>query len=123
MAALPVWGQAAPANDFNLPAFSAYPLPHVTAAGESPVSLLQDLGHTCEPLDVLILHRDHKPVLFKRVGRRTALKPVHPACLDGARSLAGEYLMMLPTLLESVLTRADADGESHVDGEWLDKVS
>jgi hypothetical protein len=35
VAALPVWGQAAPANDFNLPAFSAYPLPHVTAAGES----------------------------------------------------------------------------------------
>ena len=33
VAELPVWGQAAPANDFNLPAFSAYPLPHVTAAG------------------------------------------------------------------------------------------
>ena len=31
--------------------------------------------------------------------------------------------MMLPTLLESVLTRADADGEAHVDGEWLDKAS
>ncbi len=34
----------------------------------------------------------------------------------------GEYLMMLPTLLESVLTRAEADGEAHIDGEWLDKV-
>ena len=30
--------------------------------------------------------------------------------------------MMLPTLLESVLTRAEADGEAHIDGEWLDKV-
>ena len=30
--------------------------------------------------------------------------------------------MMLPTLLESVLTRAEADGEAHIDGKWLDKV-
>ena len=38
VAALPVWGQAAPANDFNLPSFSAYPLPHVTAAGTCVLS-------------------------------------------------------------------------------------
>lgn len=36
----------------------------------------------------------------------------------------GEYLMMLPSLLESVLVDgAEApDDECHVDGEWLDKV-
>lgn len=63
-----VWSQAAAANEFNLPAFSAYPGPYITAVGE--------------------------------------------------------YLMMLPTLLESVLIDgAEApDDESHVDGEWLDKV-
>ena len=36
----------------------------------------------------------------------------------------GEYLMMLPTLLETLLTDGDeaTEDESHVDGEWLDKV-
>lgn len=63
-----LWNQAAPANEFKLPAFSAYPGPYITAVGE--------------------------------------------------------YLMMLPALLESVLVDgAEAPGdESHVDGEWLDKV-
>ena len=63
-----VWGQSAPANEFNLPSFSAYPGPYVTAVGE--------------------------------------------------------YLMMLPTLLESVLADGveSAEDDVNVDGEWLDKV-
>lgn len=63
-----VWRQAAPANEYNLPSFSASPSPNITAVGE--------------------------------------------------------YLMMLPTLLENVLTDGaeSTDDESQVDGEWLDKV-
>ncbi|KAK9829565.1 hypothetical protein WJX72_006519 [[Myrmecia] bisecta] len=37
---------------------------------------------------------------------------------------AGEYLMMLPQMLESLLTAGDeSDEEDHIDDEWLDKVA
>eukprot|EP00884_Botryococcus_braunii_P002839 jgi/Botrbrau1/12556/Bobra.0169s0092.1 len=48
---------------------------------------------------------------------------------QGYVSAAGEYLMMLPQLLEALMTEPDGDAdveareESHVDAEWLDKVA
>jgi hypothetical protein len=46
-------------------------------------------------------------------------------CAQGYATAVGEYLMMLPSLLESVLVAADAEDpeeDAHVDGEWLDKA-
>lgn len=63
---LAVWAAAEPDNEYNLPSFSAYPLPYVTEAGE--------------------------------------------------------YLIMLPQLLEGVLPGEEGAEDSHVDAEWLDKV-
>ncbi len=60
------WAAPAPANDFGLPSFSAYPGPAVAGAGE--------------------------------------------------------YLMMLPQLLEGALDASEGDEDSGVDGDWLDKV-
>lgn len=60
------WAAPAPANDFGLPSFSAYPGPAVAGAGE--------------------------------------------------------YLMMLPQLLDGALDASEGDEDSGVDGDWLDKV-
>lgn len=38
---------------------------------------------------------------------------------------AGEYLMMLPQVLEALMSATDASvsGTGGIDGDWLDKVS
>ena len=36
---------------------------------------------------------------------------------------AGEYLMMLPQLLETLMASTGVEQESSVDADWLDKVT